>query len=97
VKLKTLRNRYMPNYAIPPGDTLREVLEGRKMTQKELAAKLGMSHEHLNRIIRGIAPITLSTAWKLEIILGIPRTFWNNLEKNYRETKARLENEKRRS
>ncbi len=69
--------------AIPPGATLREQLKDRKMTQKYLAEKMGMSTKHISKLINGEVQLTPSTALKLENILGIPAEFWCNLESIY--------------
>src|SRR4030042_355719 len=84
-----------PNYAIPPGETLRETLETISMTQTELADRTGRPKKTINEIITGKAAITAETALQLERVLGISASFWNNLERNYRETLARLEEEKK--
>lgn len=34
---------YRPDYAIPPGETLREVMESLGMTQQELAIRTGLT------------------------------------------------------
>ncbi len=84
-----------PNYAIPPGETLRETLEAIGMTQTELAKRSGHPKKTINEIIAGKTTITADTALQLERVLGVPASFWNNLEKNYQETKARLKEEER--
>jgi addiction module HigA family antidote len=84
---------YHPNYAIPPGETLRETLEAIGMTQTELAHLGGGPKKTINEIVAGNAAITANTGLRLERVLGIPASFWNNLEKNYQETKARLKKE----
>ena len=78
------------NYAIAPGETLRETLETIGMTWAELADRTGRPKKTINEIIEGKAPITAKTALQLERVLGVPASFWNNLERNYEETKARL-------
>ena len=82
--------RFQPDYAIPPGETLQEELACRGMTQAELADRTGMAKKTINEIINGKAPITPDTALKLEHVFGLPAHFWNMLEQNYQETKARL-------
>ena len=79
-----------PNYAIPPGETLRETLQTIGMTEAQLAERTGRPQETIREIIAGKVPITAETALQLEGGLGIPASFWNNLETNYRATKARL-------
>ena len=83
------------NYAIPPGETLRETLEAIGMTQTELAKRSGHPKKTINEITAGKTAITADTALQLERVLGVPASFWNNLEKNYQETKAWLKEEER--
>ena len=85
----------LPNYAIPPGETLRETLGTLGMTQAELSERTGRPKKTINEIITGKTAITAETALQLERVLGISASFWNNLERNYRETLARLREEKK--
>jgi HTH-type transcriptional regulator/antitoxin HigA len=84
-------NEYMPDVVSAPGETLKEILEGRRMTQTDLADRLGLTHKTVNEIIHGKAPLTLETALALETVLGIPASFWNAYEMVYRESLARKE------
>ncbi len=86
---------FQPDYAIPPGETLQEELTSRGMTQAELADRTSMAKKTINEIVKGKAPITPETALKLEHVFGLPAHFWNALEQNYRETKARLDEQDR--
>lgn len=83
-----------PNYAVPAGDTIAELLEERGMTQAELAARINLSEKALSQIITGVAPLTRATAIKLEPVTGIPSRTWNNLEARYREELERLERDR---
>ena len=85
---------YEPDYAVPPGETLKETLEALGMTQKQLARRTGMTEKTISEIINAKAPITPRTALHLEKVLNIPAGFWNNLENNYRERLAKLEERK---
>lgn len=86
---------FQPNYAVPPGDTLRETLDFLGMTQAELAERSGRPKKTINEIISGKAAITAETALQFERVLGVPASFWSNLERNYQETLARLKEEMR--
>lgn len=81
--------------AIPPGFTIKEQLEDREMSQKEFAARMGFSQKHVSQLIKGDVQLTPETASKLEMVLGIPARFWNNLESIYQEKlqKANAENQ----
>lgn len=61
------------------------------MTQKSLSERTGLTEKHISKIINGEASVTVETALLLENALGGTASFWINLEKNYQETKARLE------
>lgn len=83
------RLRFTPDYAIPPGDTLRETLEALGMTQTDLAARAGRPVKTINEIVQGQAAITPDTALQLERVLSVPASFWLNREQRYREALAR--------
>lgn len=80
--------------ATPPGATIKEQLRDRGMSQKEFAARMDMSEKHISKLINGEVHLTQETAVRLEMVLGVPAKFWNNLEAIYREkiVKAEAEN-----
>ena len=81
--------------AIPPGETIREKLQDRGMSQKEFAARMDLSQKHVSKLINGEVQLTQDVAQRLEMVLGVPARFWNNLEAIYREDleRVRVENE----
>jgi len=87
---------YEPDYAIAPGETLLETIEALDLTQKELAQRMGRPLKTINQIIKGTAQIMPETSLQLEKVTGVPASFWNNAEANYRESLARLEEQKQR-
>ena len=69
------------NYiAVPPGATIKEQLDDRGMSQKEFAARMGMSEKHISHLINGDVQLTPETAYRLETVLGLSARFWNRLE-----------------
>ncbi|MDD4107135.1 MAG: ImmA/IrrE family metallo-endopeptidase [Prolixibacteraceae bacterium] len=76
-----------------PGDTILETIEYIKMSQVELAGRMGKTPSKINDIISGKEPITLATAFQLEKVLGIDAHFWLNREMLYREKLSRIEQE----
>lgn len=90
-----LRNQFVPNYVVPPGETLLDTLEAIGMSQAELADRTGRPRKTINEIIKGKAAITSETALQLERVLGVPAGFWNNLERNYQDAKARMAEQER--
>src|SRR6266700_2621344 len=85
-----LSGRIKTPFAIPPGETLVEVLQRVGMSQSDLARRMNRPIKTINEIIKGKAAITPETALQLERVLSVPATFWNNLEQNYREDVARI-------
>ncbi|MBH0330144.1 XRE family transcriptional regulator [Brevibacillus brevis] len=85
---------FNPDYVVPPGETLLETIESLEMTQAELAERTGLTTKHINGIVKGKAAITPKTALQFERVLGVPASFWNSLESNYREKLAELEERK---
>ena len=71
--------------AIPPGATIKEQLADRGMSQKEFAIRMNLSEKHVSQLINGKVELTPEVANHLEMVFGIPASFWNNLEANYRD------------
>lgn len=76
-------NQYNPDFVLPPGEILQEVLETRGMTQADLSERTGCSLQTINDIINGKAAITPHIALQFERALDISDSFWNNLEHYY--------------
>ncbi len=89
------QNQYAPDYITPPGETLSDTLEALGMSQADLAERTGRPKKTINEIIKGKAAITPATALQLERVLGVPASFWNKREYQYREFLAREEEKAR--
>jgi addiction module HigA family antidote len=87
-------NQYVPDVTSPPGETLAEILADRGMSQAELAERMGRPKKTINEILGAKAELTSETALQLERVLGIPASFWSNLERNYRDSMARAQERK---
>src|SRR5438445_13596747 len=87
----TVRDPFEPDYAVPPGETIAELLEAREMTQTQLAKRLGVSLKHVNQVINGAASISAELALGLEKVAGVSAAFWLNRESLYRADLARQE------
>lgn len=85
---------YKAPIAVHPGETLKEILDSLQMKQVELAARTGLHVKTINEIIKGITSVTPETALRLSTVLGMSDGFWNNLQKNYNETLARIAHER---
>ncbi len=74
-----------------PGDTILETIEYLKLSQTDLASRMGLTPEKVSDIIKAKEPISVKTAFLLERVLNIDASFWLNLEKSYREKLYRIE------
>jgi HTH-type transcriptional regulator/antitoxin HigA len=86
--MATKKNNIIP---IPPGETIKEMLEDRDMSQVEFAERMGCSTKFISQLINGKVALTHPTALKLESVLSVPARFWNNLEALYQEDLARID------
>ncbi len=68
---------------IHPGETIADVLEDRGISQAELAASTGVSPAYVSNVIAGKKDISSKFAFALEYALGVPKSFWINLQANY--------------
>ena len=81
-----MSNQYNPDYVSPPGDTLREILEERRISRPVLAKLIGFPLFMVNEIIEGKYPISPEIARRLEKILVKPTAeFWLERERLYRQ------------
>lgn len=71
------------DFIIHPGETIKEILEEKKMTQEELAIRSGFSPKHVSEVVNGKKSISPSFAKSLEYVFGIPFSFWINLQGIY--------------
>lgn len=76
---------YEPDYAVPPGETLLELLELAGRSPSQLAAYLDWSVEEVNDLLVGKAPITPELAQQLDELTGVRAEAWLSLESNYRK------------
>lgn len=80
---------FQPDWVSPAGETIADLLEERRWTQKDLAGRLGYSRKHVSQLVTGKAPVTEDTALRLERVLGSTASFWLSREARYRERLAR--------
>jgi len=79
----------LDDFAIPPGETLREILEQIDMSQADLARRTGLTPKHVNQVVQGLAAISADVALRLERVTGVSARTWLRLEADYRGTLTR--------
>ena len=61
-----------PAYPTHPGEVLKDEIEYRKISQRKLAEKMGISYKILNDILNCRRPVTTQTAMLFEAALNVP-------------------------
>ncbi|MBO0801664.1 MAG: helix-turn-helix domain-containing protein [Nocardiopsaceae bacterium] len=82
------------DYAVPPGETLRELLEEQGLTQRDLARRADLTPKHVNKLLQGMVPLSADVAMRLERVTGTPARIWNRLEADYRSDLQRLRSQR---
>lgn len=81
---------YEPDYAVPPGATIKETLEYNGQTIGDLAKGTGETVDTLIAVIEARLPIGEELAQKFEKFFKISASFWLNHQRNYDDTLRRL-------
>jgi HTH-type transcriptional regulator / antitoxin HigA len=84
--------------ALPPGKLIREELEARGWTQKELAERMDHPDQTISMIVNGRKAITAETALQLQEVFGASAGTWMGLEADWQlhnEVKKQKANSRR--
>ena len=81
--MKIAKNRYSPDYRIPPGWVLEEHLEARGISPEEFARRCDRSPEFILKLIAGEAALDEETARRFEKLLGLAAYIWLGIEAKY--------------
>lgn len=73
-----------PARLVAPGRIVKQEIEARGWSQKDLAAVLGRPEQTVSEIVNGVKQITPETALELAQAFGTSPELWMNLEANYR-------------
>lgn len=75
------RMRQAPTH---PGEMLlEEFLKPMQISQAEAAARMQMTANRLNEIVKGKRGVTADTAWRLSALLGTSPELWMNLQMHW--------------
>jgi addiction module HigA family antidote len=80
---------YSPTH---PGEILKEEIEYRGISQKNLSKQMGVSYSMLNEILNAKRPITETLALCFEAALGVEAEMLGNLQTRYNMQIARKDN-----
>lgn len=84
----------MSGFVVAPGEVLKEYLDARGYTQKEVSSCLGVSERCLSKVLNGKTRLTEEMALKLEKLMpDVPASYWLSYEIKYQEYLAREKEE----
>ncbi len=72
-----------------PGEVLKDEIEARGISQRQLADSLGLTYSVVNEILNAKRPITAKTALMFEAALDVPADSLMNLQTKYNMQTAR--------
>lgn len=78
-----IANNLTPAYPTHPGEVLKEEVEYRKLSQRRLAERMGISYKMLNDILNCRRPVTAQTAMLFEAALNVPADSLMRLQLKY--------------
>lgn len=80
---KMIANNLEPFEPTHPGEVLKEEIECRGITQKELSRQTGIPYTALNEVLNCKRAITTEYALLIEAALGIESGFWLRMQMDY--------------
>ena len=72
-----------------PGEVLKDEIESRGISQKKLAAQMGLSYTVLNEILNERRPLTVNNALLFEAAIGVPADSLMRIQLKYNMQTAR--------
>lgn len=82
---------FQPNWASPPGDTVKELLRAMKMDTSTISKRAGLTNNQLRLLFSGSLKIDDNLAKSLSDIFGPSAEFWLTREAQYRTDIERLQ------
>lgn len=80
---RMIANNLEPFEPTHPGELLKEEIECRGISQKELSRQTDIPYTALNEVLNGKRAITTEYALLIEAALGIELGFWLKMQMNY--------------
>lgn len=82
---------FVPRWASPPGDTIRDALAQRNLTELDLTTALGLSAKDTSAVLSGDRALTIGIAEDLSQVVGGTVDFWMARDSQYRADLSRLD------
>jgi Zn-dependent peptidase ImmA (M78 family)/plasmid maintenance system antidote protein VapI len=81
---------FEPNWASPPGDTIRIILHTKGLSFESFGQELGLKRPDVDKLIAGVIPIDRSLASGLVKSIGSTARFWLERQKQYQKALEHL-------
>jgi HTH-type transcriptional regulator/antitoxin HigA len=79
---------FNPDWASPPGDTIREMLNERRLSTMWLATRIARPFSRMVGLLAGREPLDEELAAALAVAIGGSKEFWMKRELHYRQALA---------
>ncbi|HQI76853.1 MAG TPA: hypothetical protein PK384_10115 [Candidatus Latescibacteria bacterium] len=89
---KVAMSAFPPNWVVTPGELVQDHLNGAGITRSSFVEKTGLAAETLDAVIADEIRITEDIAEALATALGLPVSFWVNLQAHFDSEAKRLKN-----
>ena len=80
---RMIANNLTPYEPVHPGELLKEEIEYRGISQRKLAAQIGMAYSVLNEVLNCKRPVTTEYALLFEAALGIEAGLFIRMQADY--------------
>jgi HTH-type transcriptional regulator / antitoxin HigA len=81
---------FIPRWASPPGDTIRDALHEQRLDPGTLAATLDLEEDEFEAFMAGDVPLTVRLADRLSATVGGSIEFWMTRDGQYRADRSRV-------
>ena len=81
----TSSSDFHPDWASPPGHTIKDVLAVQKLDLDDFCLRAGLARSAIDLLLCGELPIDDGLAGRLSATLGTSKSFWINREALYRQ------------
>jgi plasmid maintenance system antidote protein VapI len=81
---------FVPRWASPPGDTIKDALDEQHVDRKALADLLELSDQGLDALLAGDVPLTIRLSERLASAIGGSVEFWMTRDGQYRADRSRV-------
>ncbi len=75
--------KHEPFYNIHPGEIVKDEVEYLGITQRDLAARMGISYSQLNEILNSKRPVSPEIALLFEATMGLPPKMLVSMQADY--------------